>query len=169
MVFNTRAILGSTSTDENHTVLLNIVAYTLLAKSPIELTIDTRKNPTFTGNISRHYLPAAQPYSCSLPLTRVGLLGLRDTRLQADALHLGSTDERGRSRATRSLRYSASATNLVIGRLAEGGGGEMTGDRACACGTCCCCDGGGCAEDGLKSGDCWPRDCRDGCERRPLG
>jgi hypothetical protein len=167
MVLNTRAILGSTSTDENHTVLLNIVTYTLLAQSPIELTIDTRKNPTFTGNIRRHYLPTAQSYSCSLPLTGVGLLGLRDTRLQADALHLRSTDERGGARAARSLRYTASATDLVVGCLAEGRGGEMTGDRACACASCCC-DGGGCAEDGLKPGDGWPRECRDGCERRPL-
>lgn len=97
MVLNTGTILGSTSTDENHTVLLNIVTYTpqpLLAQSPITMTIDTREGPTFTRNIRRHYLPTAQPYSCSLPLTGVGLLGLRNTRLQADTLHLGSTNKR---------------------------------------------------------------------------
>lgn len=172
MVLHTRAIGRTTTPDKNDTVLLDIMTYyipTSLASyfTPTNSRQNNGENPTFTRNIRRHHLPTAQPDSRRLPLAGIGLLRLRDTRLETHALHLGSADQRGGPRAARALRLAAAAPHLVVGCLAEGGGGEMAGERAPGA-EAGCCDGGGCAEDGLEAAGGGLGEGRDGGERGPL-
>lgn len=102
---------------------------------------------TLPRNISRDNLPTTQPNPSGLPLPRVRLLRLRNPRLQTHALHLRPVLQRRGPRATRALRHSAPAPDLVVRRLAEGGGRELAEGSA----------GGGegrwRAEDGLESGE----------------
>lgn len=69
LVPHTGAILGPAAPDQDHTVLLDVVA--------------------LSRNIGRHSLARRQAHTRCLSFSRVGLLGPRDADLDAHALALG--------------------------------------------------------------------------------
>ena len=87
MILHTRAILRSATPNLDNAVLLNIM--------------------TLTGNNSTNDLAGTQPNSGNLALTRVRLLGLGDTRLDADALE---------GRVVHGCQDAAGDADLVHGR-----------------------------------------------------
>jgi len=105
---------------------------------------------TFTRNIRRDDPPIAQPHPRRLTLPGVGLLRLRDARLETHALHLRPVDQRGRARLARSLLHPASAPDLVEGRLRARGAGEVSFCQR-------------------RGGDCGRRGAEDGGESRGGG
>lgn len=154
VILHTRTILSSAATNKNHTVLLDIVTYTKSAfHSFLSYLPPTPTKPqgkkkkkihTLTRNVSRNNLATTQPNSRRLPLPRVRLLRLRNTSLQANALHLRPVHQRRRPRSPRALRNSASTTDLVACGLAERGGGELAAEKGggacwCCCWCSCCC------------------------------
>ena len=76
MISHTRTILRSAATDENHTVLRDVVA--------------------LAGDVGRDDLAGRKTDTSSLALARVGLLGTLDADLDAHALERGRPD-RGQS------------------------------------------------------------------------
>ena len=108
MVLNTRTILRSATPNLHHTVLLDIMAL-------------TRNNRT--NNLAR-----TQPDTSDLALAGIGLLGLHDTRLHADALERGVVLQCRRAAAARALAGTAAAADLVVGCADDGGAGELAGE-----------------------------------------
>lgn len=166
MVLDSRTILGSATANEDDTVLLDIVTCRehqlasmtrmtfqkhriILVSSSLFISLFSNPpNPkgknhiavgtrTFTGNISRNHTPTTQSHSCRLPLSRVRLLWLRNTRLQTHALHLRPIMQRRRSSLADGLRNTTSLSDLVVCCLGAGRAGERAPRR----------DGGGRAED----------------------
>jgi len=89
VVPHTGTILGSAAAHEHDAVLLDVVA--------------------LAGDVGRDHLAVGQAHTGSLALTRVGLLGLLDADLDADALELGRLDggQGGRDGVTGSLGFPA--------------------------------------------------------------
>lgn len=104
MVLDSGTILGSTTADEDDTVLLDVVA--------------------FTRNISRNHTSTTQSHSGSLSLSRIRLLRLRNTRLETHALQLRPVVQRRRSSLTRGLRHTTSLSDLIVCSLCARSAGE---------------------------------------------
>lgn len=122
-ILHTGTILSTSTTDLDHTMLLDIVA--------------------FTRNISSNNLPRTQPHSCHLPLTRVRLLRLGNTSLKTNTLQPRRTLQRRRSTTTSPLSSSNTATDLVVRSADDRRARELPlrhGSEA----------GSSCAEDGVK-------------------
>jgi len=92
LVLHTRKILGSSSSDQNHTVFLQVVP--------------------FSGDVRHARLARRQLYSSDFPLPRVGLLGSCSEHLRADSFELRRHVEKGRSGFSRSPCIF-SATGLI--------------------------------------------------------
>lgn len=139
MVLHTRTILRPTTANLHNTVLLNIM--------------------TLTGNNSTDNLAGTQPNSGHLALTRIRLLGLGDTRLDADALEGRVVLQCWGAATARALAAAAAAADLVVGCADDGGAGELAGEGrlgaedwgegevggdwgGCGCG--CAAEGAGC-------------------------
>lgn len=138
MILDTRTILRPPTPHLHNTVLLNIM--------------------TLTGDNSTDNLARTQPNTGHLALARIRLLGLGDTRLDADALQRRVVLQCWGAAAARALATAAPAADLVVGcaddggagELAEGGGlgtedgreGEVGGEWVCGCG--CAAEGAGC-------------------------
>lgn len=142
MILDTRTILGSAAADMDNTVLLDIVTckQTKISKTnsrSLSAKTKTKTGPgnnkrtgkkrshTFTRDNRTNNLPRTQPHTSRLPLTRVGLLGLRDTSLETHALHSWVIRERRRPRAAGALSGADTATYLVEGGASNGGTGEL--------------------------------------------
>lgn len=108
MVLHTRTILRPTTANLHNTVLLDIM--------------------TLAGDNSANNLARTQPDSGHLALTRIGLLGLGDTRLDADALQRGVVLQCWRAASARALTAAAAAADLVVGCADDGGAGELAGE-----------------------------------------
>jgi hypothetical protein len=85
-ILHTRTILSTTTTNQNNTVLLDIVAYENNFVLAIPLFQSNCNNLTFTRDISRNNLPGTQAHTSNLPLTRVRLLRLGNTSLKTNTL-----------------------------------------------------------------------------------
>lgn len=132
-------ILRPAPPDQHHAVLLHIVP--------------------LSGYVRRDHAPGAQPYPARLAFPGVGLLGLGNADLQADALHRGVVDERRGGLLAERLRLAAFSDDLHECCAWAGGAGECAvvgeegfdGRRAAG-------DGGG------GGGDCWAEEACEKCE-----
>lgn len=160
LVPHTGTILGTTTTNQDNRVLLHIVAYAQRMLVVALPCVYPSSEHTFTWDVCPHQLSITQPHPSNLALTRVGLLGLRNSDLDADALHLRTVLQLGRGELAGRLRLAAATANLVVGGITGGAGAEAAccgGEDRRGRGDARCCngsgpaDGGGC-EDGDRPG-----------------
>lgn len=131
-ILHTRTILGTSTTNLDNTVLLNVVACKLeltnvfpprdpryqLESIPTPM-ISTPKL-TFTRNVGSDNLARTQANSCNLTFTRVRLLGLGHTSLNTDTLKTRRALQRRRTTPTSPLTSPDTPTDLVVCSLNNG-------------------------------------------------
>lgn len=133
MVLDTGTILSTSATDLNNTVLLDVVTYNRaislqsLNQTTVAVQVESQSIHTFTRNDRSNNLASTQPHTSNLTLSRVGLLGLRNTSLQTHTLERWVILQRRGTTPARLLTNSAALTDLVVCRTDNRRAGELAG------------------------------------------